>query len=177
MKRRHDGHGLATLIVILTSVTLLSSSCNCMMSDQEKWNLANGYMNNYKANIIGSRYGGGENIYHEIIAVDYNCNGSNMKIGSYIRFTGQYSGAHYWVKGIMDIDRNTGNYTFRELDKDRDLALALKFQGILEDAATKSFNELLEEKSPENNEILESQEEEPSNPNTTEFIDSTEIDR
>jgi hypothetical protein len=144
-----------------------------MMSDQEKLNLANGYMNNYKANIIGSKYGGGENIYHEIIAVDYDCNESNMKIGSYIRFTGQYSGAHYWVKGILDINRNTGNYTFRELDKDKDLTLALKFQGILEDAATKTFNQILEEKSPENNERQESQEEEPSIPSSPELLDTS----
>lgn len=122
------------------------ASCDCTMSDQEKWNIANGYLNNYKSNIIGSRYGGGENIYHEIIAVDYNCNGSSMKVGAIIRFTGQYSGAHYWVKGIVDVNRSSGNYTFSELDKDKDLALALKLQGIFEDKAKETINELIENK-------------------------------
>ena len=158
---------------IYICIALLISSCDCVMSDQEKRELANNYINDYKNNIVGSRYGGGENIYHEINAIEYDCSATNMKIGTIIRFTGQFSGTHYWVKGIVDVDTRTGNYTFREMDKDRDLAPAMKIQDIIEDAAAETLNNLFDNKTTESPKEQEQFEEMETSTEMGKLADST----
>ena len=103
----------------------------CSMSDKKKFALAQMYLADYEKSIIDSKYGGGENIYFDVLGIDYNCSKGVLSVLTKFSFTGQISGLNYWAKGVLTIDINTGRGNFRDTELDPALESALKIQNIL----------------------------------------------
>ncbi len=117
------------------------ASCTCSMSDSQKLELANNYLNSSGNSIIVSHYGGGDNIYHKILKVEYDCSQENFKVLTIFYFTGQFTGTKYWAKGVYNLNKGTGRYNYTSLDMDPNLEIALNIQNKLTDEVYKGIEE------------------------------------
>ncbi len=136
-------HGKNKLSYFFIGVAIFLSACGSQMSEREQLLIAQEYLFKYEEKIIDEEYGGGVELYSEIIRTEYDRSKENLRIFVKFTFKGQYSGLNYWAKGILQVDNRSGEAKYETIAVDPKLEDALSIQNKLENELIKGIELLL----------------------------------